>query len=84
MNAQLKFVAPAITRPRYDNRFVGYEADWIKANFSALSDWYSLLSAEVGEALSCDDFKSFCQCQHDIEVGLRTAYRETHSKWRDA
>lgn len=84
MNAQLKFVAPAITRPQYDNHFVGYESDWIKANFSALSDWYSLLSAEVGEALSCDDFKSFCQCQHDIEKGLRTAYRETHSKWRDA
>jgi hypothetical protein len=83
MNAQLKPIAPAIQRPRYDNHFVGYEADWIKANYSALSDWYSLLSAEVGESLSCDDFPLFCRCQHDIEVGLRTAYRETHSKWRD-
>jgi hypothetical protein len=84
VNAQLKPVAPGIQRPQYDNHFVGHENDWINANYSALSDWFTLLSAEVGEPLCPDDFALFCRYQHELQQTLRTAYCETHSAWRDA
>lgn len=82
MNAQLKAILEhVIERPTYDNHFLGYESDWIKANAEMLRKWWNTLQTEGEEPES--SFHLFCQCQHDIQLSLRDAYRDTHSKYRD-
>jgi hypothetical protein len=79
VNAQLKPVAAPVERPTYDNHFLGYETDWIKANRTALHSWWD----GSGDDLPDADFDVFCRTQHDIQLSLRDAYRDTHSAWRD-
>lgn len=79
MNAQLQPVQRVAERPKYDNHLLGYEADWIKANRAALHSWWD----GGGDGLPEDDFDRFCRSQHEIQLSLRDAYRDTHSKYRD-
>lgn len=83
MNAQVKAIVDSvIARPTYDNHFLGYEADWVKANQAMLRKWWDTLNALAGEEPD-ESFDIFCLCQHDIQQSLRDDYRDTHSKYRD-
>jgi hypothetical protein len=82
MNAQIKPVPRALERPKYDNHFLGHEADWISANVIDLLLWWEACGQQDGE-MNPKDFPAFARSQHDIQQSLRDAYRDTHSKWRD-
>ena len=81
MNAQrIPIVEPAITRPEYDNEFLGYELDWVLANLAALCVWWETL-ANAGcvppTVPSKEEFRSFFASQHDIELARRDEYKRT-------
>lgn len=80
MNAQLKAITESvITRPEYDNTFLGYETDWVKANGVMLRRWWNTLQAVADD--DCREpessFELFCGCQHEIQMIRRDDYRNT-------
>jgi hypothetical protein len=78
VNAQLKPIPYALTRPTFDRTNVATAGVWIKDNYTALKAYY----ADLGRSLPEDDdtnlaafakaqrFLSFCVCQHDRERGV--------------
>lgn len=77
MNAQrIPIVEPAITRPSYDNTFLGYESDWIEANMVDLLSWWDTCGLHDG-LTDPKEFPSFARSQHDLELARREDYRKT-------
>jgi len=56
--------------------------DWIACNQDLLCQWWKQLDDHAPPATE-HDFAIWCGGQYDIELTLRNAYRETHSKYRD-
>lgn len=84
MNAQLKVITESvITRPEYDNTFLGFEADWIEANKVMLRKWWDTLQAVADD--DCREpessFGLFCGCQHELQISVRDEFKNTLRQW---
>lgn len=80
MNAQLRpIIEQVITRPEYDNTFLGYEFDWIEANREMLRKWWNTLQAVADD--DCREpessFELFCGCQHELQLAKREEFKRT-------
>lgn len=71
-NAQARLLINlrAIGKPKYDNRRLGNQMDWIVDNFTAAKRYYHALG-EVLDNQWDREATAFCKCQYDQQVLAR-------------